>query len=180
MPSSEVTKETLVSKVLDAICRRSEVGKLTQSALYFHRSAFLLTPVEVKLAVLGAEERFLTDAFYKTSNILKIMYDKSAVSFLWYPDFDRDPHPALSYSLHVPLDPSRLLSRRDYRNNPPILHRKEEFVTPDYPKFRTFQRLTKTEEAVGLLKNTPGRRNQWQNRLKQFGYELKGHKLVKR
>jgi hypothetical protein len=45
---------------------------------------------------------------------------------------------------------------RDYdtSENPPILHRKETFVTPDYPLYEKFAKLTHQEENWGLLDDT--------------------------
>ena len=68
------------------------------------------------------------------ANIIELHRQKPKVSYLSYPDFDRKAHPALTGALVVPL--------RDFdvkywdwsdSENHPILHRKEEFVLPDYP-----------------------------------------------
>jgi hypothetical protein len=43
--------------------------------------------------------------------------------------------------------------RDDYRGraNPPVLHRKETFLPPDHPLHPKFAKLTRAEEAAGLL-----------------------------
>lgn len=62
-------------------------------------------------------------------NLLKFHTASPKVSFLSYPDFEKDPHPALSESIIVDLITGKT-RRDDYRGraNPPILHRKETFL----------------------------------------------------
>jgi hypothetical protein len=52
---------------------------------------------------------------------------------LSYPDFDRDPHPALLRSVKLSLQ-TLVLDCWDYAGsqNPPILHRKETFLPADH------------------------------------------------
>jgi DNA phosphorothioation-associated putative methyltransferase len=73
---------------------------------------------------------------------------------------------------------------RDYSaaQNPPILHRKETFVTPDYPLYEKFARLTAQEEKWGLLEAAAliGTRDGWERRLVERGVELRGHRLLRR
>jgi DNA phosphorothioation-associated putative methyltransferase len=179
------------SAAAQAACKESRVGKLTRSALYFHKSAFKLVPPVIRHLVLAAEIRMEDRRmFYRTANVLKVAKDGASVSFLWYPDFDSDPHPALTASIHVPLafspwadsvhgprvkDPSE----RTYAGsaNPPILHRKEEFVASDHPLRGKFAALTRAEERAGLLSKTPGFKRQWRERLKKAGYRIWGHRL---
>ena len=65
--------------------------------------------------------------------------------------------------------------------NPPILHRKETFLTPDHPQHARFARLTAQEEKHGLLDDpaTIGTRDGWQARLNAAGFALRGHRLIK-
>jgi hypothetical protein len=65
--------------------------------------------------------------------------------------------------------------------NPPILHRKETFLTAGHPLHGKFARLTAQEEKNGLLDETSGigTRDGWQARLTERGFTLKGHRLVK-
>ena len=74
------------------------------------------------------------------------------VSYLGYPEFDLDPHPALSGSLLVHLQSFRV-SYRDYssRDNPPILHRKEQFITTEDADYAKFSALTAEKENAGLM-----------------------------
>jgi hypothetical protein len=65
--------------------------------------------------------------------------------------------------------------------NPPVLHRKEAFLLPDDPRRSKFARLTAQEEQAGLLDDTAtiGTRAGWAERLRQRGYALRGHRLVR-
>jgi hypothetical protein len=74
------------------------------------------------------------------------------------------------------------LTYRDFQDsdNPPILHRKEAFVGPTYPRRETFARLTEQEERMQLLSApTIGTRHGWQERLADVGVSLKGHRIVR-
>ncbi|MDW8201892.1 MAG: DNA phosphorothioation-associated putative methyltransferase [Cyanobacteriota bacterium SKYGB_h_bin112] len=161
-------------------CQQSPVGKLLPSAFYIHVSA--LCTLDPLLQAWEAEARQLVTV---TDNItlVKFNLEKPSLSYLYYPNFDTDPHPALQASLHVDLQ-SREVIQRDYSNakNPFILHRKETFVAPDYPLYEQFAALTRQEEALGLLDNarTIGTRQGWEQRLAQCHVTLQGHTLVPR
>lgn len=113
--------------------------------------------------------------------IIKFNYEQPKISYLFYPDFDTDPHPALHHSIQVDLK-AQIAQHRDYPNspNPPILHRKETFVTQDYPLYQMFAQLTKQEEAIGLFHETRtiGTRKGWEQRLQEYHVELKGHQAI--
>src|SRR5262249_49990421 len=66
-------------------------------------------------------------------------------------------------------------------DNPPILHRKETFLQSDHPSYATFARLTKQEEDHGLLDETAriGTRDGWNQRLRDAGFMLRGHRLMR-
>ena len=67
-----------------------------------------------------------------------------------------------------------------FSENRPILHRKELFVSPDYPAYRKFKRLSGIEERKGLYRDTQriGFENGWNAVLAQKGHYLKGHRLL--
>lgn len=113
-------------EALDEAFRMSPVGKKTQSALYVHRRA--LPNLPSLLRVLEGCARTLAGEV-DGANVVKLHREIPQVSYLGYPDFDSDPHPALAGSLLVHLQSFRV-SYRDYSTseNPPILHRKEEFI----------------------------------------------------
>jgi len=168
------------SEVIDAACRSSMVGKQTPDALYFHLTALPLLPPVLRVyegcarAYLGAVEG---------ANVIKLSRTKAQVSYLYYPNFDKDPHPALSASLVVPLR-SFHIRYQEYTDsaNPFILHRKETFVGPDHPLRNKFARLTAQEERCGLYTNpqTIGTRDGWQQVLDEKGVVSAGHRLLRR
>jgi DNA phosphorothioation-associated putative methyltransferase len=157
----------------------STVGKLTPTALYVHRSALDHLPLLLR-AFEGCGRGYLGEV--EGANLIKLYRREPKLSYLSYPDFDRDPHPALSFSLNVDLREFRLRMRRFAgQPNPPILHRKECFVAADHPRRETFARLTRAEEAAGLLDETEsiGLRRGWDLALQERELALRGHRLVK-
>lgn len=160
-------------------CQQSQLGKLTRGALYVHVSALdRLSPL---LRVYEGCARALTGTV-EDATIIKLNHIEPKVSYLVYPAFDRDPHPALTISVRAHLQ--RLhVKVRDYHDqaNPPILHRKETFVAPDYRGHDSFMRLTAQEERHGLLSDPAaiGTRDGWLAVVTSKGFRLKGHRLVR-
>jgi DNA phosphorothioation-associated putative methyltransferase len=115
------------------------------------------------------------------TNIVKLGRGEPKISYLSYPDFERDPHPALAASTSVHLQTFRV-RERDYRLhlNPPILHRKEAFVSTAHPGRQKFARLTRLEEVKGLFEDPSeiGTRDGWSRALLTRGLSLRGHRLV--
>ena len=115
-------------------------------------------------------------------NLLKLHTKEYAITFLSYPDFDENPHPALAHATKINLNSGRVV-RTDYsqRANPPILHRKETFLPPGDPRIEKFAALTKAEEEAGLYRDTSriGLRLYWESLLCKKGLAYEGHKLVK-
>lgn len=93
-----------------------------------------------------------------------------------------DPHPALAGALVVPLN-SFDVKYWNYVGtaNPPIVHRKEEFVPAGYPGREKFAKLTRQEERRGLYEDTSriGRRDGWNFVLDEKRVRLRGHQLVR-
>ncbi len=114
-------------------------------------------------------------------NLLKFHTASPKVSFLAYPEFETHPHPALAESVIVDLVTGNV-RRDDYRAraNPPILHRKETFLPPEHPLHERFAKLTRREEAAGLLDDTAriGFRLNWERALAEKGLGFNGHRLV--
>jgi DNA phosphorothioation-associated putative methyltransferase len=161
------------------LCQHSRVGKLLPNTLYVHVSA--LPALEPLLQRYESLVR-LTAPQLQAPTLVKFSTDKPKISYLFYPNFDTDPHPALQASIQVDLQ-SLQASYRDYSTseNPPVLHRKETFVTPDYPLYDQFAELTRQEEALGLLNNSRviGTRQGWLQCLEDYGVELQGHRLIR-
>ena len=165
-------------EAVDLACRTAGVGKLTAEALYVHERA--LTTLSPLLRVYVGCAEALTGRVEGTT-LLKINRLKPQVAFLVYPNFDKDPHPALAASIVARLR-ELSVTYRDFNNreNPPVLHRKETFVPENYPKREKFSRLTVQEEKAGLLGlPTIGTRSGWLEALANSGLEVRGHRLVK-
>jgi DNA phosphorothioation-associated putative methyltransferase len=165
--------------IIDQACCESMVGKLTPTALYIHISALPQLPQILRIYE-GCAKGYVGKV--EKANIIKLNRRKPQVSYLWYPDFEKDPHPSLRGSVIVPLN-SPKTKYRDYTNseNPFILHRKEEFVTDNHPLKIKFSKLTKQEEGHGLLENSSiiGTRDGWNNELELRGLKLAGHRVLK-
>src|SRR5271170_6156901 len=77
---------------IDAACARSPVGKLLPDDLYVHKSA--LDTLEPLLRIYeGCGRAYLGQV--EGANIIKIHRRSGKISYLTYPDFETDPHPAL-------------------------------------------------------------------------------------
>ena len=159
--------------------RSSRIGKQTPSALYVHRSAMAeLPPV---LQVYEGCARVLAGTI-PSANMVKLSLTEPQVSYLTYPTFDRDPHPTLRSALTVNLR-KLSVSWRDYSrsDNPPLLHRKEEFLAHDDPRRGLYSRLTRAEMRAGLYEHPEriGTAKGWQTTLAESGLSLRGHRLVR-
>ena len=160
------------------LCRLSKIGKRLPDALYVHSSA-----LEDLDPLLRIYEAFTTRAIgFTGATLIKFQVNNPKISYLFYPNFDEDPHPPLQASLQINSE-NLELSYRDYSKsaNPPILHRKETFVTPSYPLYRQFSELTQSEERWGLLSNSRfiGTRNGWAQRLQEKSVEVRDHCIAK-
>ena len=158
-----------------AVCQSCAVGKLLPGDLYFHRSVEDRLPTILRL-IMAAARRIVGEVEY---DVAKIATDGRVLSFMSYPNFDTDPHPVLVRSLRVYL-PRANYGIRDYSTsaNPPILHRKETFVAPDYPHYEKFRALTEAEEKADLLSHTNiGSRETWTHLLNLRGFAVSGHAL---
>lgn len=165
-------------EIVESACQVSEIGKLTPGALYVHESALdALSPL-LRLYE-GCARGYL--GRIDGANLIKLHRQEPKISYLSYPDFDTDPHPAIASSTTVHLQTFRVKVRDfgTYRN-PPILHRKELFVLKDHPLHAKFERLTRIEEQKGLYENpeTIGTRDGWNAALRAKGLSLKGHRLL--
>jgi len=164
---------------IDKACRQSLIGKLTPEALYVHVTA--LPQLDSLLRVYEGCARALIGTVDR-ANIIKLNRIEPKVGYQVYPGFDHDPHPALEASVRADL--KRLhVKYRDFTDsaNPPILHRKETFVSEMYPGRNKFARLTTQEERFGLLSSTAsiGTRERWEQLIVSKGLRFMGHRLVR-
>lgn len=160
------------------LCQQSNVGKKLPNALYVHFSS--IASLSPQLQECDRQARSLLPKESKFT-IIKFNYEQPKISYLFYPEFDTDPHPALHQSIQVDLQ-TQTTQQRDYyqSSNPPILHRKETFVNQDYPLYQIFAQLTKQEEEIGLFHETHtiGTRKGWEQRLQEYNVELKDHQVI--
>lgn len=164
-------------EIIKKVCTSSSVGKLLPAHLYVHRSAEDELPALLRVTIFAAKQ-VVGELPY---NVSKIAVDGRAVSFLDYPNFDKDPHPSLLRSVRVYL-PKASLSIRRYDDSPksPILHRKDALVGKTYPYFAKFRHLTEQEESDGLLSAADiGFQVAWEDLLRSKGLTIKDHELVR-
>ena len=159
---------------------RIPYGKRLPTALYVHR---------VGLASMGGSLGAVLDqvvARYQVSaefNLVKFRTDELKLSFLAYPEFESDAHPALRHAITIDLAAGRA-RHTDYGGNanPPILHRKETFLPVEHPLRREFEALTRAEEEAGLYENTDtiGFKLNWERLLESKGLVIQGHRLTRK
>ncbi|MET9964707.1 DNA phosphorothioation-associated putative methyltransferase [Streptomyces sp. NPDC006356] len=168
--------DTYVRSAMNA----SAVGKLTPTALYVHRRATDLMPTVLRLYEHCAS---IAAGRPQEWTIAKLKHQGRAVSWLDYPDFDKDPHPRILSSYQVDLKTLET-SHTSYAHsaNRPLLHRKHEFLPPDDADAPRYQRLTESEVRAGLYEHPHliGTENGWEAELIRCGRELRGHRLVRR
>lgn len=167
------------AKAIDEACQRSKVGKLLPDDLYVHRDA--LNYLEPVLRIYeGCGRSYLGEV--EGANLIKIHRRSGKLSYLVYPEFEKDPHPALLRCVKLNLR-TRQIESYEYEKsaNPPVLHRKETFLTTDHPLRAKFTKLTEQEEKNGLLVNPSGigTRDGWRRRLAEKGFSIKGHRLMR-
>jgi DNA phosphorothioation-associated putative methyltransferase len=165
--------------VIKQACQHSKIGKLLPAALYVHISA--LNQIDPKLRLYeGCASRNIGGM--EDANIIKFHTDKPCISYLYYPDFESIAHPALVWAMLIDLR-DLSLRFRDYsqQENPPILHRKETFLSESHPLYSKFAKFTKSEEKAGLYSETKkiGNQRGWERRLQSCGVQIKNHRVIR-
>lgn len=155
-------------------------GKFTATALYVHRRAATRMPVVLRLYEHCG---FIAAGRPDDWNILKLNHRGRRVSWSSYPAFDGEPHPKLDWTYGVDmLTLESSFQEFGNRLNRPLLHRKEEFLSPDDPLVPKYRRLTAAELRAGLYANPTkiGLELGWEAELQRCGVELRGHRVVRR
>ncbi len=159
--------------------RSSPVGKQTPSALYVHRSALGQLPPLLQVYEGCAQ---VLSGTVDQANMIKLSVTQPQVSYLSYPRFDRDAHPTLASAVTVNLT-KLSVDWRDYSrsDNPPLLHRKEEFLGREDPRRELYARLTRAEMRAGLYEHPEriGTMDGWQETLQANAVRVRGHRLEK-
>lgn len=149
------------------------IGKQLPDAVYIHESALATAPESlVKLILKVADALKISDEDW---NIIKFNKRDFKVTYLNYPDFETYAYPPLKLSTTVDLQKlSARVGNYSDSENPPILHRKETFVSDDYPLYEQFCNDTQEGEEIGLYENTRsiGFRQNWERLIKNKGYKL--------
>jgi len=162
---------------IDAACQRAEVGRLVDNALIVHRSA--LDYLQPLLRIYEGCARALVGDIDE-ANVIKLHRFSGKVSYLAYPHFERDPHPALRLRVKVTL-PTLSIDLFDYSDwdDPPILCRKEQLLHKDHDLYSRFSRLTRQEEKYDVLNDGVriDRRSHLQTVLREKQLALRGHRL---
>ena len=157
---------------------RIPFGKRVHSAVYVYRVERWTLGDKLDVLLTGIAERCGVSAEF---NLVKFRTDELKVSFLAYPDFDCEPHPALRHAITIDLVTGKA-RHTDYAGNinPPILHRKETFLPAGHPLRAQFEALTRAEEAAGLYERTVtiGFKLNWEKLLASKGLVIRGHILA--
>ena len=164
------------SEAINEACNAAEFGKLTPEALYVHVD--YVADLPPLLRVYEGAARSISGNV-DDATLVKINRIKPQVSFLVYPDFDNDPHPALEASIVAKLGEIRLKHRYfGDSDNPPILHRKDTFVPGELPRLCEVRATDQTGGEGRIAR--PSRHRQphgLAGALEGAGYELHGHQL---
>lgn len=169
-----------MSNNFEQICRiakESKLGKQLPNNLYVHISALIF--LDNILQVYEKSARELIN--YSDFDLVKFNLEEPKISYLFYPDFDSNPHPSLQKSIIInQIEKTTKIIDYSKSNNPPILHRKETFVNTDYPFYNKFKYLTFIEENLGLLDNARyiGTQKEWQQLLNDHSLTFIDHTLV--
>ncbi|MGB3613991.1 MAG: hypothetical protein WBA10_09375 [Elainellaceae cyanobacterium] len=95
--------------VIAELCRSSLVGKRLPEALYVHCSA--RPGLAQELQTYEAVAQRLAPGSAAAATLIKFSTSKPQISYLVYPAFDTDPHPALQRSFQVNLVTHKVTER---------------------------------------------------------------------
>ncbi len=156
------------------------LGKKVLNHVYWHYSLTFEQSEIVQEKVAQAEELAALVAG-ENYNVVKFNLNGDALSLLSYPDFFDDPFPELARSWRIDLT-SKRVETRHYANsyNPPILHRKEQFIPIFHPRRSEFIDLTQTAEQLGLFDTTLriGFKRAWEDLIAERGFQLIGNEFI--
>ena len=151
------------------------IGKKVIDDLYLHVSAIDTVRDETHKALITAAFKCIPEDQASLINVVKLNLRTGKISLLEYEPFEDSAFPALQGSWVI--EPSSdSPTYRTYRTslNPPVLHRKELLVAPNYPGREGWQRLTEEAEELGLFDNTRtiGFRKNWLQLIQGKGFCL--------
>ena len=157
-----------------------KIGKKLPGAVYIHRDAVAYIPEPLmKFALIVAKALKIDDSSW---NLFKFSKKEFKLSFLNYPEFYKDSYPVLTSAVTVDL---KKLEHRvtSYlkSDNPPILHRKELFISPEHENYKLFCEITEEGERAGLYENTRtiGFKRTWEALITKKGFYLLNGRLIR-
>ncbi|MBE9137363.1 DNA phosphorothioation-associated putative methyltransferase [Nodosilinea sp. LEGE 07088] len=165
------------TSLIEERCRQSPIGQQRPNSLWVHVSAIDQLDPLLRLYE-GCASR--TIGRPEEATVVKFHVQKPQITYLAFPHFDKEPHPALKTSMAISLRDLHVRYRDYDPDNPPLLHQKEQVVAPDYPGYAKFAKLSQQEQKWGLLDDvkTIFDRRGWQQCLLEHGAELQGHRVV--
>lgn len=156
------------------------IGKRLPDAVYVHVDGLRECPIVLQDLVARIREQVAVppDAF----NVIKFSTLAPRLSLLDYHQFDDEPFPSLARAWTIDLRSQKVTERRyDPSGNPPILHRKETTLGPTDTRIARWAALTRALDELGLYADAAkiGRRRAWCERLRERGYAVEDHALVR-
>jgi DNA phosphorothioation-associated putative methyltransferase len=165
------------TSLIEERCRQSPIGQQRPNSLWVHVSA--LDQLDPLLRLYeGCASR--TIGRPEEATVVKFHVQKPQITYLFYPGFDKEPHPALHTSMAIGLRDLHVRYRDYDPDNPPLLHQKDQLVMTDYPGYEKFAKLSQQEHRWGLLDDVKAifNRQGWEQCLLAHGAELRGHRIV--
>jgi len=167
------------TEMVEQRCCQSAIGQQRPNTLWVHVSA--LDQLDPLLRLYeGCASR--TIGRPEEATVVKFHVQKPQITYLVFPGFDKEPHPALKTSMAISLQ-DLYVRYRDYDpDNPPLLHQKDQTLSPDYPGYAKFAKLSQQEQKWGLLDDIKAifDRRGWEKCLLDHGAELRGHRVIRR
>ena len=165
-------------EIIAQLCQKQTLGRKLKNSLLIHIS--VLEKLEPLLRLYeGCASR--TVGRLEEANVIQFSWRIPKITYLYYPDFDDNPHPILHSRMQIRLNNLRV-NHSDYEEeeNPPILHYKDSLVSPDYPLYETFKELTEKEQELGLLDDyhQVNRLQGWLKFLQENNLKLDGYDLI--
>lgn len=156
-----------------SLVEKIKIGKHLPEAIYIHQTALDHLPEKISRLVINVAKALKINL--NQWHLLKLYKRDYKLTLLSYPSFFDEPYPPLHHSYTIDL--SKLTVREaNYTKseNPPILHRRETFLSPKHPQKGYFNQFTIEGEAIGLYENTRiiGFKQSWERLIKRKGHFL--------
>ena len=174
------------TEMIEQCCRQSAlvgdrsgrtIGQQRPNSLWVHVSAIDQLDPLLRLYE-GCASR--TIGRPEEATVVKFHVQKPQITYLVFPEFDKEPHPALKTSMAISLRDLHVRYRDYAPDNPPLLHQKDQTLASDYPGYAKFAKLSQQEQKWGLLDDVKAIFDQrgWEKCLLEHGAELQGHRVV--